>query len=344
MKFSENLKEKLKFKKTKLLKQERKLKKNKAGTIVTAGFYVVLVTIFFLAFQSYTRTGFINQKLNGFQSEAQAQIKGINQSAFVSSPAGEDYAERFVKDYIAIPADKEGREQRAEKLQNYFAEGLSMDRVENLADFKGKRVLKDIKLYKIENVKAESAELLFRISYEVINIKEIKKVEKKGKTKREVTEQQEQQPIKKEMLIAVPLGTNGETFNVIEQPYFESIPTGSKLAAVKDQGTKTKQDFKRTEEIKVFTAQFLTSYTENTKEEMAYLMEKPDSLKGLYQYKGLQEITVYKAGKGKWEVKALVELKEQESGLVVKQPMTLILSKQNEKYFVEKLKQTLGGN
>lgn len=344
MKIPELLKSKFKVGKTKMLKQERKLKKNKAGTFVVAGFYVVLAATIFLSFQSFTRTGFINEKLNGFQSEAKAQIKGINQSAFVSSPAGEDYAERFIKDYIAIPADKAGREQRTKKLQNYFAEGLSMDRVENLADFTGKRVLKDIKLYKIENVKAESAELLFRISYEVINIKEVKKIEKKGKKKTEVIEQQEQQPIKKEMLIAVPLGTNGETFNVIEQPYFESIPTGSKLTAVKDQGTRTKQDFKRTEEIKVFTTQFLTSYTENTKEEMAYLMKEPDSLKGLYQYKGLQEITVYKGGKGKWEVKALVEFKEQESGLVVKQPMTLTLSKQNDKYFVEKLKQTLGGN
>lgn len=333
--------------KTKLLKQERKLKQNKAGKVVVIGFYTALAGVTFLSFQSYSRTGFLNEKINGFQHEARAQMQSLNSAGFVASPAGEDYSRKFIKTYIDIPADKKGRDERATKLLNYFAEGLQLEKVENISEFNGKRVIKDIHLYKVSDIKEKSATFVFRISYGITAVTEqkvtVKPKDKKAKPQVK-TVQKEQPTVNKETLIAVPLGTDGHSFNVIEQPHFEALPAGKRLAAVTDQEDKGKQNYKKEEELKQFATQFFTSYTENSVEEMAYLMAKPASLKGLYKYKGLDSFIVYNGDTSKeFVIKSLIELEDMQSGLSMKEPITLTVTKQNGKYFVKQIKNTIGG-
>ncbi|HER2174519.1 TPA: conjugal transfer protein, partial [Streptococcus pyogenes] len=72
----------------------------------------------------------------------------------------------------------------------------------------------------------------------------------------------------------------------------------------------TDQSDKNTEvesELQQFATQFFTSYTTNSTEEMSYLMETPESLKDLYEYKGLEGFVVYDGErKGQYIVKTLV--------------------------------------
>lgn len=73
-------------------------------------------------------------------------------------------------------------------------------------------------------------------------------------------------------------------------------------------------------------------------------MENPESLKDLYEYKGLEDFVVYDGQKeGQYMVKTLVLLQEANTGLQSKHPFTLVVSKQNNNYYVQELTHTIGG-
>lgn len=339
--------QKLKAGKTKALKQERKIRSVNTSKIIVGGFYFTLLAVVWFSFMAWNRTNIINDKINGVQTAAASQIESINKAGFVTSPAGEGYSERFAQAYLNIPKDKEGREKRAEELQKYLAEGLLLDEVENIAGFEGKRILKDIELYKIADVTGKTAVYQYRVSYDLINVTEEAQVipankKEKGSKPQTKTVQKEQPAAHNEALLAVPIGTDGVSFNVIEQPYFKAVPVGSKLSTVEDKQDISKKSIKSQDELQQFTEQFFTSYTENTIEEMAYLMEKPESMKGLYQFKGLEKFAAYNGDAGQHIIKSLVVFTDA-SGLQVKQPVTLTVTKQNGKFFVKKIKHTIGG-
>jgi hypothetical protein len=145
-------------------------------------------------------------------------------------------------------------------------------------------------------------------------------------------------------MIVVRLGTDGNSFNIIEQPYYQALPSKTRLAAVQDKTDQAKKNTQAEDELQQFATQFFTSYTTNSLEEMSYLMEDPESLKDLYEYKGLEDFVVYDGEKnGQYIVKTLVLLQEANTGLQTKHPFTLAVSKENNRFYVQELKHTLGG-
>ncbi|KKI92172.1 hypothetical protein WQ54_10790 [Bacillus sp. SA1-12] len=314
----------------KVMKDDRRLKTSRFNGRMAFSFifWLLVFGVIFLTFQSWARTGFLNEKVNVYQDEATAQIASLNETGFANSPAGESYASRFIETYINIPIDEKQRELRAKTLQSYLAEGLQVGQMENLSEFQGKRVLKSASLYDVKDVHEDSASYVFRIEYEISNV-----VEKK-----------EQVLGQKEQMIVVRLGTDGNSFNVIEQPYYQALPSETRLSAVQDQTDQSKKNVQAQDELKQFATQFFTSYTTNTTQEMSYLMEHPESIKDLYEYKGLEDFVVYNGEKeGQYIVKTLVLLQEANTGLQTKHPFTLVVSKENNKFYVQEFKHTLGG-
>lgn len=224
---------------------------------------------------------------------------------------------------------------------------------QNLSEFQGKRVLKSANLYDVKNVKDDSASYVFHIDYELFNVVEKKEQvevkEKNEEGKEEVAKEEKVTMVdeslgRKEQMIVVSLGTDGHSFNVIEQPYYQALPSETRLTAVQDQTDQARKNVQVEDELKQFATQFFTSYTTNTIEEMSYLMESPESLKDLYEYKGLEDFIVYDGGKdGQYMVKTLVLLQEVNTGLQTKHPYTLVVSQENNKFYVQELKHTLGG-
>jgi len=339
----------------KVLKDDRRLKSSRFNgrMVFSIGFWLILFGIIFLSFQSWTRTGFLNEKVNGYQKEASTQIASLNEIGFANSPAGETYAREFVETYINIPSEEKQREERNKKLQSFLAEGLKVGKLENLSEFQGKRVLKSVSLYDVKNVKENSASYVFHIDYELFNVVEKKEqveVKKKNEEGKEEVVKEEKVTMgdeslgRKEQMIVVSLGTDGHLFNVIEQPYYHALPSETRLVAVQDQTDQAKKNVQVEDELKQFATQFFTSYTTNTLEEMSYLMENPESLKDLYEYRGVEDFIVYEGEKdGQYIVKSLVLLEEVNTGLQTKHPYTLIVSQENNKFYVQELKHTLGG-
>lgn len=338
----------------KVLKDERRLKSSRFNRRLafTVVFWSVLVGVVFLTFQSWSRTGFLNEKVNGYQEKASEQIASLNEVGFANSPAGEAYATEFIKMYINISSDEKEREERSKKLQGFLAEGLELGQLENLSDFKGKRVLKSANLYDVKEVSEDAASYVYRIDYELFNnIEKKEQVDVSKPTpdgqveivKEEKVSTAEESLGMKHLIIVIRLGTDGKSFNVIQQPYYENLPSNTRLTAIKDKTNQANKNIKVEDELKKFATQFFTSYMTNSVGEMAYLMEKPESLKDLYKYRGLNEFVVYDGPKGQYIVKTLVLLQEEDTGLITKLPFTLVVSKQNNKFYVQELKHTLGG-
>jgi hypothetical protein len=322
----------------KVLKDERRLKSSRFNgrMVFTAMFWMVLAGVIFITFQSWARTGFLNEKVNGYQDKASAQIASLNEVGFANSPAGETYANQFIDTYINIPNDEKKREERTESLQDFLAEGLKVGELEDLSEFQGKRVLKSASLYDVKNVDEDAASYVYAIEYEMFNV-----VEKKEKEK--VKKVDESLGVKEQMIV-VRLGTDGNSFNVIEQPYYQALPADTRITAVQDQTDEANKNVQVEDEMKQFATQFFTSYTSNSIEEMSYLMEKPETLTDLYEYKGLEDFVVYDGQKkGQYLVKTLVLLQEANTGLQTKHPFTLVVGKENNKFYVHEFKHTLGG-
>lgn len=339
----------------KIMKDERRLPSSKINgrLLFSILFWAGLAGVIFFSFQSWVRTGFLNEKVNGYQAEANAQIASLNEAGFANSPAGEDYALRFIHAYINIPSEEKEREERAKEIQGFLAEGLQPAQLEDLSEFKGKRVLRSASLYDVRDVSEAAASYVYRIDYELFKTAdkkesvEVKKENADGKEET-VTEEKistvEESLGTKEQIIVVRLGTDGHSFNVIEQPYFETLPGATRLTAVTDSTDQSHKNTKMESELKQFATQFFTSYTTNTLDEMAYLMEQPETLQGLYQYKGLEKFVVYDGKeKGQYILKSLVLLEETDTGLMSKHPFTLVVSRENNKFYVWDLKHTVGG-
>jgi ABC-type antimicrobial peptide transport system permease subunit len=339
----------------KVLKDERRLKSSRFNgrMAFSVVFWFVLVGVIFFTFQSWVRTGFLNEKVNGYQDKAAAQIASLNEVGFANSPAGETYASKFIETYINIPSDEKQREERAKTLQSFLAEGLMVGELENLSEFQGNRVLKSASLYDVKNVNEDAASYVYAIEYELFKVVEkkeqveVKKTNEEGKeetVKEEKVVMQDESLGVKEQMIVIRLGTDGNSFNVIEQPYYQALPSETRIAAVQDQTDQAKKNVQVEDELKQFATQFFTSYTTNTTEEMSYLMENPEILKDLYEYKGLEDFVVYDGEKeGQYIVKTLVLLQEANTGLQTKHPFTLVVSKENNKFYVQEFKHTLGG-
>ncbi|MEH6908409.1 conjugal transfer protein [Neobacillus drentensis] len=339
----------------KVLKDERRLRSSRFNgrRVFSILFWLVLVGVIFFAFQSWARTGFLNEKVNGYQAKAAAQIASLYKVGFANSPAGKTYANQFIDTYINVSNDEKEREERAKTLQRFLAEGLKVGELENLTAFQGKRVLKSASLYDVENVNEDAASYVYAIEYELFKVIEkkeqvdVKKINNEGKEdvgkEDKVTKSDESLGVKEQMIV-VRLGTDGNSFNVIEQPYYQALPSETRMVAVQDQTDQSKKNVKIEDQMKQFATQFFTSYTTNSIEEMSYLMENPESLKELYEYKGLEDFVVYDGKKeGQYIVKALVLLQEANTGLQTKHPFTLVVNKENNKFYVQELKHTLGG-
>ncbi|KON83504.1 hypothetical protein AF332_27500 [Sporosarcina globispora] len=338
-----------------VLKDERRLKSSRFNGRMAFSimFWLVLAGVIFFSFQSWARTGFLNEKVNGYQDKAAAQIASLNEVGFANSPAGETYANQFIDTYINISNDEKEREKRAKELQSILAEGLKVGALENLTEFHGKRVLKSASLYDVKNVNEDSASYVYAIEYELFKVTEEKEqveVKKKNEEGKEEVVKEEKVTMKdeslgvKEQMIVVRLGTDGNSFNVIEQPYYQALPSETRITAVQDPIDPSKKNVKMEDEMQQFATQFFTSYTTNSIQEMSYLMENPESIKDLYEYKGLEDFVVYDGDKeGQYIVKTLVLLQETNTGLQTKHPFTLVVSKENNKFYVQEFKHTLGG-
>ncbi|MEV2910998.1 conjugal transfer protein, partial [Paenibacillus larvae] len=230
--------------------------------------------------------------------------------------------------YINIPAEQAGQEKRSKELTKYYAQGLK-DAVEATA---GYRELKEKRFWDVIQNDGRSI-----VQYKVTYLN----VSKTGEGEETAAEEKKEEV---SALLNIPVQASSSGYAVVEQVYMTAIPTlhTSEFAAVKSEWENKEQvkaDVKT--DVERWLQEFFKKYASSSSKDMAYMMDTPEGLDGLKEFKEVKA-RVYDT-EGKWLVQAEVVFKEKTVNIETTEHVTLLLDKKESKYHVEKFKHTLGG-
>lgn len=245
------------------------------------------------------------------------------------SPRLTVFLDRFVPLYINIPAEQAGQEKRSKELTKYYAQGLK-DAVEATA---GYRELKEKRLWDVIQNDGRSI-----VQYKVTYLN----VSKAGEGEETAAEEKKEEV---SVLLNIPVRASSSGYAVVEKVYMTAIPTlhTSEFAAVKSEWENKEQvkaDVK-TDVERWLQEEFFQKYASSSSKDMAYMMDTPEGLDGLKEFKEVKA-RVYDS-EGKWLVQAEVVFKEKTVGIETTEHVTLLLDKKEDKYHVDKFTHTLGG-
>ncbi|EPX7433214.1 conjugal transfer protein [Listeria monocytogenes] len=261
------------------------------------------------------------------------------------------FTNEFIEKYINVSANQDERALRTETLTKLYAKELKQD---DLSGFEGYRELKS-KTYFSTIEYEDYAVVQYDVTYNnIILVEKERKKEEKYKEgdiekTREVVEKYKEEEVKEvRALINVPVKSHNQAYSVIENVYFTQIPqlSTNKINAVENR-METEQEpeisASEKEEVDTFLQDFFKRYSNSSVDDLEYMMKKPEALNGLKEY---QEMIYFKAYEQKSEilVKVSVVFKDTDTTMTNTEDFTLTLSKKDNKYFIEKLTHTLGGN
>ncbi|MFJ5670646.1 conjugal transfer protein [Bacillus safensis] len=286
--------------------------------IIAIGIWSMIATLIFFAFLSVLLSINTRSVVNDIERN---QVKNSKQKEEVSIVAGERFLSGFIEQYINVKNENEAIENRHKKLMTYLAkesDELEQETLFAISGAQGDRVLNDYTLY---NVKQEKEETLFQYEVEYSNIVKVKKKEHE---------------FKKQALLNIPVKNKGDQFAVSGTPYISEI-YDLKGDIVNEKEDREEYDGDQTAGIKEFLGTFFRKYAEETKDEMSYVMKKPETLNGHLVFGDVENIQIYKKGDG-FEVSSIAVFKEKETNLPVKERFTLSIVKNSGQYYVNQLK------
>ncbi|MEC0490202.1 conjugal transfer protein [Bacillus licheniformis] len=261
----------------------------------------------------------------------------------LSIPAADNFLSGFITEYVNVKNDQAAIEKRIKNLESYMVKQPESDVEEeerfNVDGLKGDRELKDYRLY---NVKEGDTYNLFQYKVTYMNgfpvkkevVKTVKKGKKKTKVKEKVTSHEKAE---KQMLLNIPVVNQKDSFAVAAVPYFSKIydlkgDISSNKEETRDEYTGQKKDA-----IETFLHTFFQKYASENKEEMVYMMKKPEALEGSLAFGEVKTVKIFETKKG-FEVFCVVQFKEKENNIPVNETFSLEITENSGRYYVNSFK------
>lgn len=310
---------------------------------------IIWIVIVFIAFSGVLALMRSQNALNKSKNAQQviAEIKegaGEHDKNDYSSPKLEVYANRFVDVFMNVPKDK--KEERKAQLSKLYAKGFKLDESTN---FEGYRKLLGKQLYDVTYEK-DYAVLKYRVSYENVKIekKQVQPPQKDPNQPPPPPENKEEEVKKQHVaLLNIPISSKNGKYAVIENPYFtpqEELQANDIKSVVNPLSEKEQLKFDKKEPIEKWLNEFFVKYADSKASDMSYMMAKPQALSGIKSFVKIEELNVYPTKqKDTFTVKTVVKFKEKDIDLESNEVFSLQLKLKDGKYFVENLKNTLGG-
>lgn len=183
-----------------------------------------------------------------------------------TKPEAVHFAQNFVAQYLTW--ERGAKEDREKRLQWYLAEGLDSHgglNMENLT-YDSRYLGSTVK--KVEEKGRDKAYITLHVSYELSG-----EVDKKEGKKTNKTEQSSQ-------YVVVPVAYNG-TYGVYELPKFTFIDEKTTVKAKELKKDLRQAKSKEGENIRNFLDTFFSSFADDPKDKLGYILEDPDHLNGL---------------------------------------------------------------
>lgn len=310
---------------------------------------IIWIAIIFIAFSGVLALMRSQNALNKSKNAQKviAEMKedtGKQEQNAYSSPKIEVYANHFVDVFMNVPKDK--KEERKAELSKLYAKDFKLDEPTN---FEGYRKLIGKTLYDIDYEK-DYAVLKYKVTYENV------KIEKKQVQPPQTDPNQPPPPpetkeeevkAKHTALLNVPISSKNSKYAVVENPYFTASDElqAKDIKSVENPLSEKEQlKFDKKEPIEKWLNEFFIKYADSKPQDMSYMMAEPQALSGIKSFVKIEDLKIYPTNnKDIFTVKAVVMFREKEIDLQNKEVFSLQLKLKDGKYFVEQMKNTLGG-
>jgi hypothetical protein len=148
-----------------------------------------------------------------------------------------------------------------------------------------------------------------------------------------------------EHLLNIPFVEENGVFAITEFPYFGLVPENRGMVAATESALSERNQvsFAEVEGLEEFLEQFFNNYASSSVEDIAYMMQEPVSLDGQFKYVRSENKVYEFEDQEEFIVQSVIELQLNNTGLAHKEHMTLTISNDGDRFFVEKLSHSIGG-
>lgn len=148
-----------------------------------------------------------------------------------------------------------------------------------------------------------------------------------------------------EHLLNIPFVEENGVFAITGFPYLGLVPENRGLVAATESALSERNQvsFAEVEGLEEFLEQFFNNYASSSVEDIAYMMQEPISLNGQFEYVRSENKVYEFEDQEELVVQSVIELRLNNTGLTHKEHMTLTISNDGDRFFVEELTHTLGG-
>uniref|UniRef100_UPI00248AC64A conjugal transfer protein n=1 Tax=Mammaliicoccus vitulinus TaxID=71237 RepID=UPI00248AC64A len=249
------------------------------------------------------------------------------------------FTEKFLKDYFTIPKEDDERNKHLDGISKYFYKGFDVEDLYNLDSFDGSREYISSE-YVSKHIKTDNEVVLYyNVKYKNVSIEQEEKKETvgKGKKKKEKTVTKDvEKPTEEETQVAITLKGKNGGYAVVDNP---------KLTVQKLHSDITEDDIEKDDKndnnltadnnFKSSVKEFLTAY--GTSDDKLTLLSSYEKGLGNQSLEDYQILSSYQDGK-KYKAKVFATYKDK-TGIESNYTYNLILSKQKDKYYVEKVEE-----
>lgn len=274
----------------------------------------------------------------------QKQGKLEDEMNLAAGEGGKTFAQNFASDYFNWGTSDEAKKKRVDRLARYLATGLDQQAGLDFEGIEWNSKLTTSQVWQIEETGDNSALVTLRIMHELNKVTppDPKALEKAKKAKKALPKPKEEKAGPYEKYFAVPVKTDGQSFVVHKTPYFVAAPKKPEIEADVNIDEEGKiHDSELQEKIMSFLSPFFKVYTTGTEEELSYYVKGQgiESMKGIMTFKEVKSVIVKNGKKNSdYEVYTTVIFEENRSKAKVAYPYQMILTKEEDRWFVKKIK------
>lgn len=276
----------------------------------------------------------IQSTVKSEREQVQNELNQMGNNVENKSDKAQYFTERFLKDYFTIPKEDDERNKHIDGMSKYFYKGFDVEDLYNLDNFDGSREYISSE-YVSKHIKSDNEVVLYYdVKYKNVIIEQEEKKETEGKDKK--GKKDVEKPSEEETQVAVTLKGKNGGYAVVDNPKLTSQKLHSYVTEEDiQQDDKNDNTLTSDSNFKSSIKEFLTAYgTSDDKLSLLSSYDKGLSNQTLVDY---QILNSYQDNKN-YKAKVFVTYKDK-SGVESNYTYNLILSKQKDKYYIEKVEE-----
>ncbi|WP_373895176.1 conjugal transfer protein [Virgibacillus sp. CBA3643] len=311
----------MKRRKSQIKRPEKQKSTIKKDTSKRTAFFVwfMITGLVFLSFLGVMLSLYTQSAMNDWDEQFEANATEA-EAEEMNIIRADRYLRDFVREYINVENDPKSLEQRKAALQNYMVinknagEQETYDETGN-GNMEGTRELKNQQLFHVEEKENETI-----FQYEV--------------TYSSVTNNNSE---RQTLLLNVPVVSENDRFSVAGEPYFKQVDNLQGSIEVEEEPESLNvYTGAEQEAIQDFLSDFFTEYASGNTDDLAYMMEEPETLEGAFTFEQITDVQMEQAEEG-FIVHTQVRMLDEVTQLPYEIDVEMLITRQQNHYYVEDL-------